>query len=60
MSEETPIEVLEDKYLWTDSAWLDTLVVVGLTCFILCLMNLSKVSSNYDNAAAKQHSTIFY
>jgi len=31
-----------DPY-WIDNAWLDTVVVLGLTCFILCLMNLSKV-----------------
>jgi hypothetical protein len=29
--------------VWIDEAWLDTVVVVGLTCFILCLMGLSKV-----------------
>lgn len=33
-----------DDPVWIDEAWLDTVVVVGLTCFILCLMNLSKVS----------------
>jgi hypothetical protein len=32
-----------DDPLWIDIAWLDTVVVIGLTCFILCLMNLSKV-----------------
>ena len=30
--------------IWVDDAWLDTVVVVGLTCFVLCLMNLGKVS----------------
>ena len=30
--------------IWIDEVWLDTVVVVGLTCFILCLMGLSKVS----------------
>jgi hypothetical protein len=30
---------------WIDHAWLDTVVVVGLSCFVLCLMNLSKVCS---------------
>lgn len=30
--------------IWIDRVWLDTVVVVGLTCFILCLMGLSKVS----------------
>jgi hypothetical protein len=30
--------------IWVDEAWLDTVVVVGITCFILCLMGLSKVS----------------
>lgn len=34
-----------DDPFWIDEAWLDTVVVVGLTCFILCLMNLSKVRS---------------
>ena len=29
--------------IWVDTVWLDTVVVVGLTCFILCLMGLSKV-----------------
>ena len=32
-----------DEPFWIDEAWLDTVVVVGLTCFVLCLMNLSKV-----------------
>ena len=32
-----------DDPIWIDEAWLDTVVVVGLTCFVLCLMNLSKV-----------------
>jgi hypothetical protein len=32
-----------DDPIWVDEAWLDTVVVVGLTCFVLCLMNLSKV-----------------
>ncbi|KAL7542637.1 hypothetical protein ACHAXR_011950 [Thalassiosira sp. AJA248-18] len=35
-----------DDPLWIDHAWLDTIVVVGLTCFILCLMNLSKVAAS--------------
>ncbi len=30
--------------IWVDEAWLDTVVVVGITCFVLCLMGLSKVS----------------
>lgn len=30
--------------IYIDEAWLDTVVVVGLTCFVLCLMNLSTVS----------------
>ncbi|CAB9501098.1 NAD(P) transhydrogenase [Seminavis robusta] len=29
--------------IWIDEVWLDTVAVVGLTCFILCLMGLSKV-----------------
>ena len=28
-----------------DQVWVDTVVVMGLTCFILCLMGLSKVST---------------
>jgi hypothetical protein len=28
---------------WVDKGWLDTVVTVGLTCFVLCLMKLSKV-----------------
>jgi hypothetical protein len=32
-----------DDPIWVDDAWLDTVVVVGLTCFVLCLMKLSKV-----------------
>ena len=32
--------------IWVDTVWLDTVVVVGLTCFILCLMGLSKVRPN--------------
>jgi NAD/NADP transhydrogenase beta subunit len=32
--------------MWIDEAWLDTVVVVGLTCFVLCLMYLSKVSTS--------------
>jgi hypothetical protein len=33
-----------DDPIWIDEVWVDTVVVVGLTCFILCLMGLSKVS----------------
>lgn len=29
--------------VWVDDAWLDTVVVVGITLFILCLMRLSSV-----------------
>ena len=32
-----------DDPIWIDNVWVDTVVVVGLTCFILCLMGLSKV-----------------
>jgi NAD/NADP transhydrogenase beta subunit len=32
--------------LFTDKAWLDTIVVIGITCFVLCLMGLSKVSTS--------------
>ena len=33
---------MEDPY-YVDKAWLDTIIVIGLTCFVLCLMKLSKV-----------------
>eukprot|EP00980_Cylindrotheca_fusiformis_P017493 scaffold5490_cov125-Cylindrotheca_fusiformis.AAC.10 len=36
---------LDAVYL-IDEAWLDTVVVAGLTCFILCLMSLSKVQTS--------------
>eukprot|EP00978_Attheya_sp_CCMP212_P000139 scaffold263_cov61-Attheya_sp.AAC.2 len=32
--------------LFTDKAWLDTIVVIGITCFVLCLMGLSKVRTS--------------
>jgi NAD(P) transhydrogenase len=31
---------------WVDKTWLDTVVVFGLSCFVLCLMNLSKVHTS--------------
>jgi len=34
-----------DDPFWVDKTWLDTIVVFGLSCFVLCLMNLSKVST---------------
>lgn len=34
-----------DNTAWVDDSWLDTVVVIGITCFILCLMGLSKVPS---------------
>jgi hypothetical protein len=37
-----------DDPVWIDEAWLDTVVVVGLTCFVLCLMNLSKVCGTFS------------
>lgn len=30
--------------IWIDKVWLNTVVLVGLTCFILCLQGLSKVT----------------
>jgi len=33
----------EQELMFFDVGWLDTVVVVGLTCFILCLMGLAKV-----------------
>jgi hypothetical protein len=38
-----------DDPVWIDEAWLDTVVVVGLTCFVLCLMNLSKVCESWPD-----------
>ena len=35
-----------DEPLWIDQTWLNTVVVVGLTCFILCLKYLSKVHTS--------------
>lgn len=29
--------------IWIDEVWVDTIVVVGVTCFTLCLMGLGKV-----------------
>ena len=37
--------------IWIDDVWLDTVVVVGLTCFILCLMGLSKVRKTVNSVA---------
>lgn len=37
-----------------DKAWLDTVVVLGLTCFILCLMGLSKVRKEKQGAKRKR------
>ena len=35
-----------DEIVPIDNGWLSTLVIVGITCFILCLMGLSKVSTS--------------
>jgi hypothetical protein len=32
-----------DDPIWIDTVWLDTVVVAGLTCFILCLKGLAHV-----------------
>lgn len=32
-----------DDPFWIDDAWLDTIVVLSLTTFVLCLMGLAKV-----------------
>jgi hypothetical protein len=42
MSEQTEFGATDP--FWVDKTWLDTVVVFGLSCFVLCLMNLSKVS----------------
>mmetsp|Transcript_26994 Transcript_26994/g.58559 ORF Transcript_26994/g.58559 Transcript_26994/m.58559 type:complete len:1091 (+) Transcript_26994:159-3431(+) len=39
------MSTLDDNTVWVDDSWLDTVVVIGITCFILCLMGLSKVPS---------------
>jgi NAD/NADP transhydrogenase beta subunit len=31
--------------MWVDDTWLETVIVIGITCFILCLMKLSKVTT---------------
>ena len=51
-----------DDPIWVDEAWLDTVVVVGLTCFVLCLMNLSKVSAHHanDNCCSKNQAMLGY
>lgn len=35
--------VYAEDPIWINRVWLDTIIVAGLTCFILCLMGLSKV-----------------
>ena len=35
-----------EQPFWVDKAWLNTVVVVGLTCFIICLKYLSKVQTS--------------
>ncbi len=40
-----------DDPIWIDEAWLDTVVVIGLTCFVLCLMNLNKVRKGWNDGA---------
>jgi hypothetical protein len=32
--------------IYIDKGWVDTVVVLGLTAFVLCLMGLSKVSTS--------------
>lgn len=44
MSQNTQLKVFNaEDPVWIDDVWVDTVVVVGLTAFILCLMGLSKV-----------------
>jgi hypothetical protein len=43
MSANGQLDYGADDPIWVDKAWLDTVVVVGITCFVLCLMGLSKV-----------------
>jgi hypothetical protein len=42
MSDENEVPSIKDP-IWIDKVWLDTVVVLGLTCFILCLKGLGKV-----------------
>lgn len=46
MASEKQVDYGADDPVWIDNAWLDTVVVVGLTCFILCLMGLAKVATS--------------
>lgn len=34
---------INNPNVWIDVVWVDTVVVVGLTCFVLCLKGLAKV-----------------
>jgi hypothetical protein len=42
MNDESEVPSIKDP-IWIDKVWLDTVVVLGLTCFILCLKGLGKV-----------------
>ena len=44
--------------IWIDKVWLDTVVVVGLTCFILCLMGLSKVSLRIQRDTSRRFTSV--
>lgn len=46
--------------VWIDEAWLDTVVVVGVTCFVLCLMGLSKVRMRVFHVALSSVDDLFY
>ena len=53
--EGTPVGTTDP--VWIDNAWLDTVVVIGITCFSLCLMGLAQVSApcpNESHDAAKR------
>lgn len=43
-----------DDPFWIDDAWLDTIVVLSLTTFVLCLMGLAKVRVKGSNKRISQ------
>jgi hypothetical protein len=46
MNDQNEVPSMKDP-IWIDKVWLDTVVVLGLTCFILCLKGLGKVSTKW-------------
>ena len=39
--------------VWIDDGWLDAIVVLSLTCFVLCLMGLGKVRTGMSLPATQ-------